>query len=67
MSIKTKVFGLVVLASAMAFAGPVSHFGRLVACGKNICGEKTGTSTPIQVKGLVCIGQRVRLRQCILQ
>lgn len=51
MSIKTKVFGFVVLASAMAFAGPVSHFGRLVACGKNICGEKTGTSTPIQVKG----------------
>ncbi len=50
MSIKTKVFGLVVLASAMAFAGPVSHFGKLVACGANICGEKTG-STPIQLKG----------------
>ena len=51
MSIKTKVFGLVVLASAVAFAGPVSHFGKLVACGANICGEKTGTSTPIQLKG----------------
>ncbi|MBR2198192.1 MAG: cellulase family glycosylhydrolase [Fibrobacter sp.] len=51
MSIKTKVFGLVVLASAVAFAGPVSHFGKLVACGTNICGEKTGTSTPIQLKG----------------
>ena len=51
MSIKSKVLGLVVLASAVAFAGPVSHFGRLVACGANLCGEKTGTSTPIQLKG----------------
>ena len=51
MSIKTKVFGFVVLASAMAFAGPVSHFGRLVACGGKLCGENTGASTPVQVKG----------------
>ena len=51
MSVKSKVLGLVVLASAVAFAGPVSHFGKLVACGANICGEKTGTSTPIQLKG----------------
>lgn len=51
MSIKNKVLCFVALASAFAFAGPVSHFGRLVACGANICGEKTGNSTPIQLKG----------------
>ena len=51
MSIKSKILGLVVLASATAFAGPVSHFGKLVACGTNICGEKTGNNTPIQLKG----------------
>lgn len=37
--------------AAMAVAGPVSHFGRLVTCGGNICGEKTGSSRPVQVKG----------------
>ena len=51
MSIKTKVVGLVALASLAAFAGPVSHFGKLVTCGGKLCGEKTGTSTPVQVKG----------------
>lgn len=39
------------IAAACASAGPVSHFGKLVSCGKNICGEKTGTSLPIQLKG----------------
>jgi len=38
-----------------SFAGPVSHFGALEACkinGKgNLCGKKTGTSTPVFVKG----------------
>jgi len=34
-----------------AIAGPVSHFGALKVCGKNICGEKTGQSTPIFFKG----------------
>ena len=54
MSKKSKVIALVAMASAMAFAGPVSHFGKLVSCGNNgnnICGEKTGNSTPIQLKG----------------
>jgi len=34
-----------------ALAGPVSHFGKLVVCGNNICGEKTGNSTPVFFKG----------------
>jgi len=34
-----------------SFAGPVSHFGALKRCGKNICGEKTGQNLPIFVKG----------------
>ncbi|GBU25938.1 endoglucanase [Fibrobacteria bacterium R8-3-H12] len=38
-----------------SFAGPVSHFGMLKACKigskGQLCGEKTGTSTAIQVKG----------------
>jgi len=36
---------------AQALAGPVSHFGALKRCGKDICGSKTGTSVPIMVKG----------------
>jgi hypothetical protein len=51
MSKKTKVLALMALASTFAFAGPVSHFGKLVSCGSNICGEKTGSSLPIQLKG----------------
>jgi len=37
-----------------SFAGPVSHFGALKRCSNptnKLCGEKTGTSTPIFVKG----------------
>jgi len=34
-----------------AFAGPVSHFGYLKRCGKNICGSITGDNTPIFFKG----------------
>ncbi len=51
MSIARKVTGALLAASLCSFAGPVSHFGKLVSCGANICGEKTGTSTPIQLKG----------------
>ena len=51
MSIAKKMTGVLLAASLCSFAGPVSHFGKLVACGANICGEKTGTSTPIQLKG----------------
>ena len=51
MSITTKALCCVALASAFAFAGPVSHFGKLVTCsGGHLCGEKTG-NTPVQVKG----------------
>jgi hypothetical protein len=39
------------LLATQALSGPVSHFGALKRCGKNICGSKTGTSTPIMVKG----------------
>jgi hypothetical protein len=41
----------VLLASMVSFAGPVSHFGKIISCGGNLCGEKTGTSVPIQLKG----------------
>jgi hypothetical protein len=51
MSIAKKMTGVLLAASLCSFAGPVSHFGKLVSCGANICGEKTGTSTPIQLKG----------------
>lgn len=51
MSLKNKVLGFVLSAAMLSFAGPVSHFGRLVTCGTNICGEKTGSSLPIQLKG----------------
>ena len=51
MSIAKKLTGILLTASLCSFAGPVSHFGKLVSCGANICGEKTGTSTPIQLKG----------------
>jgi len=47
-----KIMALVfLLFSAQAFAGPVSHFGYLKRCGKNICGSITGDSKPIFVKG----------------
>ncbi|MDR2595102.1 MAG: cellulase family glycosylhydrolase [Fibromonadaceae bacterium] len=48
-----KIFVLAFLLLAIqTFAGPVSHFGALKRCTKNICGSKNGTeSTPIQVKG----------------
>jgi hypothetical protein len=39
------------LLATQALAGPVSHFGALKRCTKNICGEKTGQSTPIFFKG----------------
>jgi len=39
------------LLAAQALAGPVSHFGALERCGKNICGKITGQSTPIFFKG----------------
>jgi len=39
------------LFATSAFAGPVSHFGMLKVCGKNLCGEKTGTTTPVFFKG----------------
>jgi len=39
------------LFSSVAFAGPVSHFGALKVCTNNICGEKTGTSVPLLLKG----------------
>lgn len=51
MSIAKKLTGVMLMASLCSFAGPVSHFGKLVSCGADICGEKTGTSTPIQLKG----------------
>lgn len=51
MSIAKKMTGILLTASLCSFAGPVSHFGKLVSCGANICGEKTGSSTPIQLKG----------------
>ena len=51
MSKAKKMTGVLLAASLCSFAGPVSHFGKLVACGSDICGEKTGTSTPIQLKG----------------
>ncbi|MDR1830681.1 MAG: cellulase family glycosylhydrolase [Candidatus Fibromonas sp.] len=38
------------LFATSAFAGPVSHFGMLKVCGKNLCGEKTGT-TAVFFKG----------------
>lgn len=37
--------------ATVAMAGPVSQFGKLVTCGGHLCGEKTGTSIPVQVKG----------------
>ena len=48
-----KIFVLAfLLIVSQALAGPVSHFGALKRCGKNICGSKNGTeSTPVQVKG----------------
>jgi hypothetical protein len=40
------------LLATQALAGPVSHFGALKRCGKNICGSKNGTeSTAIFFKG----------------
>jgi hypothetical protein len=45
------VFILALFFVNAAFAGPVSHFGRLVVCTKDICGEKTGNSTPVFFKG----------------
>jgi len=40
------------LLAVQALAGPVSHFGALKRCGKNICGSKNGTeSTAIFFKG----------------
>jgi len=46
---------LILLFAVCALAGPVSHFGALKVCKINgtgyLCGEKTGTSTKIQVKG----------------
>ncbi|MDR2555652.1 MAG: cellulase family glycosylhydrolase [Fibromonadaceae bacterium] len=47
---KILVFAFLLFAT-QALAGPVSHFGALKRCGNNICGEKTGTSIPIMVKG----------------
>jgi len=49
-SIPSIVLAFLMLA-VQALAGPVSHFGALKSCGKNICGEKTGQSTPIFFKG----------------
>ena len=51
MSIAKKITGMLLATSLCSFAGPVSHFGKLISCGANICGEKTGASTPIQLKG----------------
>ena len=45
------VFVLALFFVSAAFAGPVSNFGKLVVCGNNICGEKTGNSVPIILKG----------------
>ncbi|MDR1811958.1 MAG: cellulase family glycosylhydrolase [Candidatus Fibromonas sp.] len=47
---KTLAFIFALFVSS-AFAGPVSHFGMLKVCGKNLCGEKTGTTTPVFFKG----------------
>jgi len=50
-----KPFSILLIALALSspsvFAGPVSHFGALKVCGSNICGEKTGQSTPVFFKG----------------
>jgi len=48
-----KIFAFAfLLLVTQALAGPVSHFGALKRCGKNICGSKNGTeSTNILVKG----------------
>lgn len=51
MSVLNKVLAVSMFAAACTWAGPVSHFGKLVTCGGNICGEKTGNSVPVQVKG----------------
>jgi len=49
-----KLFSILILSLALSssfvLAGPVSHFGALKVCGKDICGEKTG-STPVFFKG----------------
>ncbi len=50
LKLRAIIFAFLLL-TASAFAGPVSHFGMLKVCGNNICGEKTGTSTPIFFKG----------------
>ena len=50
MKLAKKLAGIALAASVCSFAGPVSHFGFLTACGDKICGSKTG-STPIQLKG----------------
>lgn len=52
MAIAKKIAGLLALTSAFAFAGPVSHFGRLMTCNPvktYLCGEKTNAA--VQVKG----------------
>ncbi|MCL1956058.1 MAG: cellulase family glycosylhydrolase [Fibromonadales bacterium] len=47
-----KIFVLAfLLLVSQALAGPVSHFGALERCGKNLCGKKTGTNLPIFFKG----------------
>ena len=46
-----KKLAIIALLVSSAFAGPVSHFGALEVCGNNICGKKTGTSTPVFFKG----------------
>lgn len=51
MKIAKKLAGIALAASVCSFAGPVSHFGYLTSCGKNVCGSKTGASVPIQLKG----------------
>ncbi len=50
LNLRAIIFAFLLL-TASAFAGPVSHFGMLKVCGSNICGEKTGQSTPIFFKG----------------
>jgi len=47
---KIFVFAFLLLVT-QALAGPVSQFGALKRCGKNLCGEKTGQQLPIFVKG----------------
>ena len=47
-----KIISLVALAAVFAFAGPVTYYGKLQAKNGQLYGSNTGTSTPVQLKGM---------------